>query len=766
MSLLRRWWQHPRGSALPRSLFLICVIGILGGCKSSGPTDQSDAGGPPTNNCATQAAALINSVCQILLGQTVTDYIRAANDQVWYIIQMPASVDPRTLVQVTAGYSAPSSPVNLGVNLINGSDGTSLGRLVDNHAQGAPRPVNFIIRYSVANGRIFVLLSDQSTGPPNYDVRNQFTLTSQGVIDPDPNHPNNIVPTPIALTPDSGGVLSGANFGYLSTTNEVDKFSVTVAPFSGRKIIYVHVAAGVYNPPAPYLLNYAVLDPDGIKIAEDHVANEFLAPNLATARLAKPGTYTIVIQGYRPPDSTADVPGDLRARFDVDVKLLDDVDPNEPNDTIAQSTVTGLSLGGSATLVGRLSYVADNDWYAFDLPANANPTVFHYRLVSLNTGGRFPPIPKPFLQAMAREVRVFTQVNGFTDNVYTCRNDNTVCPKGYEMFNDPWARLVVEGFCQGPPSLCLRSSREESINFSNLKNFEGVLNVPPHGSTMRFFVVVRDAQDNWADDKDYQLFVEWLPDNDEATFYSGGVKQPKVVSLAQVPASGFPVPPPAATHLRGTLSYGYGRWSLNQVQNGQGVRAEQDYEGNISDTDRYEVDFPGGLTTPPLDRSWELQWRVAAQSSGASSYDLALELQFCDGYAPDGGTSCVVVDRSSRGNKLVLSYNPASIAAWHNPSGPYQRAFDRGTPPDQTVLARAYGCFCFESRFVAGGKFFVNVSAVDKNSYVPAAYDIWTALTDYPQTYPGDGGMISCPPPVADAGVDGGWGAGCQFTQQ
>jgi len=753
MSVLRRLRQCLRGSGFPPSLFLICAIASLGGCKD-GSTDQQDAGGPPPNNCSTQAAALANTVCQLVLGQTVTDYIRAPNDQVWYIIQMPASVDPRTLVQVTAGYSAPSTPVNLGVNLLDGSSGTSLGRLVDNHAQGAPRPVNFIVRYSVANGKLFVLLSDQSIGRPNYDVRNQFTLTSQGVIDPDPNHPNNIIPTPITLT-DSGGVLSGANFGYLSTTNEVDKFSVTVDPFSGRKIIYVHVGAGVYNPPVPYLLGYAVFDPDGIKIAEDHVANEFLAPNMATARLAKAGTYTIVIQGWRPADSTADVPGDLRARFDVNVEVMADVDANEPNDTIDQSTVRALSLGGNATLVGRLSYVADNDWYAFDLPANANPTVLHYSLVSLSSGGRFPPIPKPFLQTLAREVRVFTQVS----DAYTCRTDNSVCPKGYEMFNNPWAQLMVEGFCQGTPSLCLRSAREESVNFANLKNFEGVLNVPPHGSTMRFFIVVRDQQDNWADDKDYQLSVDWLSDNDESSFYVGGVKQPKVYTLAQDTTGGFPVPPPSATYLKGTLSYGYGRWSLNQVQNGQGVRAEQDYDGIISDTDRYELDFPGGLT-PPLDRSWELKWRVGAQGSGAGSYDLALELQFCDGYAPDGGTSCVVVDRSSRGSKLVLSYNPASIAAWHNPSGPYQRAYDRGTPPDQTVLARAYGCFCFEPRFVAGGKFFVNVSAVDRNTYVPAApYEIWTAFTGYPQSYQGaDGGMISCPPTGPDAG--------CQFTQQ
>jgi hypothetical protein len=767
MFVLRRLLQGPRAGAFAIRIAVVCAAGMVANCKSGGGPDQEDAGGPPPNNCATREAALNNPQCQLTLGQTVTDYIRAPNDQVWYSIQMPATVDPRTLVQVTAGYGAPSSPVNLGVNLLNGSDGSSLGRLVDNHSQGAPRPVNFIVRYAVPNGRLLVILSDQSSGPPNFDVRNPFSLTSQAIIDPDPNHPNDVVPTPIALT-NQGGILVGANYGYLSTTNEVDKFSVAVPPFSGRKIIYVHVAANTYNPPVPYLLSYQLFDPAGVRIAEDHVANEFLAPNMATARLSTSGTYTIVIQGYRPSDSTSDVPGDLRARFDVDVKIMDDVDVNEPNDTIDRSVVSAISLGGNATRVGRLSYVGDNDWFAFDLapPSPNAPTVIHYQLTPLSTGGRFPPIPKPFLQALAREVRVFTQVTGQPDNVYSCKTDATICPKGYEPYNEPWARLAVETFCQGNPVLCLQGSREESVNFANLKNFEGVLHIPPHTSTLRYFFVVRDAQDNWADDKDYQLFVEYLNDTDEASFYSGGVKQTRVVPLFQAPVAGFPTPPSGATRLNGTLSYGYGRWSLNQVQSGQGLRAEGDYDSIITDTDRYELDFPGSLTTPPLDQSWELQWQVAAQSSGASSYDLALELQFCDGDSPDAGSGCVVVDRSSRGSKLTLSYTPLSIAAWHNPSGPFQRAYDRGTPPDQTVLARAYGCFCFEPRFVRGGKFFMNVSAVDRNSYLPARYQVLTAFTSYPQSYPVDGGSISCPPTFPDGGVDGGWGPGCQFTRQ
>src|SRR5215472_14042248 len=191
----------PQGLSLSKGTFagyitLVCAVGMLASCKGSPPSGDEDAGGPGPNNCSSQQTAMSSSLCVLNLGQTVSDFIRSLGDQVWYRIPMPATVDPRTLVQVTAGYSAPSTPVNLGVNLLNAVDGRSLGRLVDDHSQGAPQPVNFIVRYAVANGVLLVFLSDQSSGRPNFDARNPFTLSAQAIIDPDPNHPNNIVPTP------------------------------------------------------------------------------------------------------------------------------------------------------------------------------------------------------------------------------------------------------------------------------------------------------------------------------------------------------------------------------------------------------------------------------------------------------------------------------------------------------------------------------------------------------------------------------------------
>src|SRR5262244_156918 len=105
MFVLRHLLQGPRRTAFLLRIAPMLVAGVLANCTNSGNQDQQDAGGPPPNNCATQSAALNNTQCQLTLGQTVTDYIRALNDQVWYSIQMPSTLDPRTLVQVTAGYA-------------------------------------------------------------------------------------------------------------------------------------------------------------------------------------------------------------------------------------------------------------------------------------------------------------------------------------------------------------------------------------------------------------------------------------------------------------------------------------------------------------------------------------------------------------------------------------------------------------------------------------------------------------------------------------
>src|SRR5206468_3066228 len=130
---------------------------------------------------------------------------------------------------------------------------------------------------------------------------------------------------------------------------------------------------------------------------------------------------------------------------------------------------------------------------------------------------------------------------------------------------------------------------------------EGVLQVPPHTGSYDLYFLIEDKKNDWADDKDYSLTLDWQSDADEAARFSGGVEQNTVVSIA-TDSSGatFPTPPGSATTLTGTLWGGFGRLYRNDPNTGQGVRGPEDYEALPTDIDRYEIDLPG--VSAPEDR--------------------------------------------------------------------------------------------------------------------------------------------------------------------
>lgn len=742
--------RRPRIS--PRWL-LLCALVALGACKSTTDPglDGGVDGGPPPDVCNSKEEAL-TADCQLTPDAGRLDYLSVANDQDWFSFQLPATADARTLVHVVAGYSAPATPVNLTVNLLRDDGTTSLVRKSDEHGQGAPRPVELIERFGEPSATLLLKVSDEGLTPsqPAFDVKNPYSVLVQIGQDPDVNEPNDTTATAIPLT--GSPMLQGSQTGYLSTADDVDTFQFDVP--AGRKVAYVHLTAPVLTPPPAYRLAYTLLDPSGTPISEGNVANAFLPVDLATARLSQAsGTYTLVLQGYKPNGETAPVPGDLRLEYTIDVSVMDDVDGNEPNDTQADATVFALASGASKTVTGRIGYVPDPDWYAFDLPANASPSLLHYTVKPTGAGGRFPPLAG----VVDREVRVFTDA----PDANACKLEDTVCPKGYEGDNS----LVpfVEGFCE--QNLCLHSYRLEVPHFDGLRNFEGMIPVPAHASTVRYYVVVEDQGTNWADDKDYTLTVESLADADEAARSSGGVEQTPVAALADDTAGGtFPVPA-TATVLQGTLNAGYGRILAHEFNLGEGVRGPQDYDGVPTDQDRYELDLPA--LTDPQDRTWELQWSIENLPDGGRPYDLALGVEFCDGDAMDGGV-CTPVSTTSGGGALVLAYHEDPFSSWYNVDTSQslrQPLYDLDAGgAATTITARAYGCYCFEPRFVKGGKFFLTVGALDRNSYETAQYTVRTAFTSYPKSFAVDGGTQSCPAPVQDAD-SGVWAPGCAFTQ-
>src|SRR5205823_2173887 len=109
-------------------------------------------------------------------------------------------------------------------------------------------------------------IADQPTDPkhPQFDAHHPYDLKAEVVDNPDANEPNDVTPTPLALT-DQGGYLGAKTEGYLATQGDVDRFSMDIP--AGRKIIYVHLDLTRVNNvtsqrPPSYRLSYTLFAPD------------------------------------------------------------------------------------------------------------------------------------------------------------------------------------------------------------------------------------------------------------------------------------------------------------------------------------------------------------------------------------------------------------------------------------------------------------------------------------------------------------------------
>ena len=772
-------------SRLARLLPLASLL-LLAACPGEGGGEPDSGDGLPPDLCNSREEALSLPECQLTLGEQVERYISPAGDQDWYSVQMPATANARTLVRVTAGYLAPSTAVNLSVNLLR-AEGTqaSLALKVDQHGQGAPKPVEIILPFSEPNAKLLLLLEDKPAvaSRPQQDARSTYFVKVEVLDNPDVNEPNDAPAqaTDLALQP-QGGIQVANGSGYLATTDDVDQFSFTVA---AGKVAYVRLTADELRPPPPYRLSYVLKRPDGSAESEGRAPNATIATDLATARKVKAaGKWTVVVQAYKPAGDTTPVAGDLRLQYHLEVRIMDEQDAqdlNGDNDTLDKALVRtiGAAPGSSTSFLGRIGYVPDADWYGVDVPASSQPTVLYYRLTKGSAGGRFPPLPG----LVDRQVRAFSQVTkgaALADRRQNCKADVTACPKGYGEV--PSAQTLVEAYCNTstPEPLCLYATREEEpVNFPNLRNFEGTFPVPPHTGTVRYSFVVQDDGNNWADDKDYTLEVSWQDDADDAARYASGAEQPTTLALANdSTGSTFPAPPAAATAMNGQLNHGFGRLPVEDRVLGKGVRGPGDYDAVPSDVDSYVLTLPSGLPDPQ-DRTWELQWSVQNLPDGGLPHGLALDLTFCDGTRPgDGGSPCTPVNTGSRGGALTLAYRPDPLRAWYSPTGSLsglQPLYSKQESAGSTVFTvLPYACSCLEPRFIKGGTVRVDVSATERTSYERVNYQVRTAYTAYPKSYAVDGGSQMCPSPQQDGGTslpDGGtsptnWGAGCKFTLQ
>ncbi len=733
-------------TTLNRAALVLLPAALLLGCPQEPNKcitgDEPECPEPtlPPDVCNSCDEAKADGQCALTLAAAKEGYLTTLDggeaDTDWYAVQLPA-MDARSLLHVRAGYTVPQTAVNFSLNVLKDDCSTSVATAVDRHGAAAPKPVEIIMPYADGNTKLLLLVGDEGGSiVKRVDNRNPYTVMVEVVQNPDANEPNDATAT--ALLDQGGGVLQGT--GYLATTDDVDRYSFQVTG-AARQIVYLHITGPnqQFNPPIPYRLSYTLLDPMMQPISEGVMDNEFLTVDLATARLSTgAGTYTVVVQGFK--TGTTPVKGDLRLQHTVEVRILPDVDATEPNDTLATARALSMSPGNTQVLTGKLSYVPDEEWFALTLAASSAPTVLRYEVRVAGAGGRFPPLTT----VPNRQTRLLTQVTtGATATARrdACKNNSTVCPKGYE--GDSVKQLLVESMCDvTDPPQCLHAERNEEVQLAGLRNLEnlvGAVPVPPHGAAVTYYFMFRDVgrrAQKYADDRDWTATLSYEADPDDAARLSGPVVQT---------LSGSP------QQATGNLSHGYGRIvDPFDINDGDGVRGPNDYDAVPTDEDLFQFNYPAGATG---DQAWSLEWDVGSVDGGSPAGDIGLGVTFCTGTGPCTGQS-----------RLIANTGEAT-APWYLPQnfGNATMLFSSQRVGNaQRVTLLPVACACFSAAQVASGRFLVNVVGLNRTGNAPIPYTLRQSVTAYPQSYTADGGAsVACP---TATGPDGGV-PGCGFAR-
>lgn len=715
-----------------------------------GDEETCDAGTLPPDSCNSVEEAKTGP-CTLTLCQDREAFISTmadgGADVDFYSVTLPGNLTARSLLTLKAGYGGvPQTAVNFSVNVLRDQPDGGIAAIASGNDQrmgaAAPKNVEITQPFSDSNAQLVLRVSDiGGVVMPRVDNRNTYKVNICVIDNPDTNEPNDATPTPIALT-NSGGIQQGTSSGYLATADDKDVFSFPVS--GARQIIYVRISSTMMNlmPPLAYRMAYTLKDPMGRPVAEGVMDNQFLQVDLSTARLtAGDGTYTLEVFGYKTAQQMTPAPGDLRLKYDVDVRVMPDLDMSEGstgNDSAATARGTNLALNTPTTLTGRIAYIPDTEYFRLNLPARGGPAVLRYELLPSTGTGRFPPLSL----IPTRQIRVVKEITtGATvqDRQTACVNNASLCPRS---FNDPSSSpgQLVSGVCRSPgidPPHCVLAERNEEHQIAALaaqKNFVGAIPVASNVTSLIFaYGDTGRGRLKWADDRDWSIRVTLEDDPDESRV------EPAPVALGA-----------GTTATSGVISYGYGKTlEFDDLNMGPGVRGPNDYDATETDVDRFSLNF-GSATG---DQSWALDWTFGSVDSGSPPGQLVFEMTFCQQTQADGGcTGRFGILAPTYGSRLSPWYLPPVLA---NTRVQFTSQVNGG---QTTVRVEPVACYCFQSSVVSSGSVLMNVLAVDRTSNDRIPYTVRQSIGAYPTSYPnpdGGAGMTSCPGPSTDGGMGG-----------
>ncbi len=342
------------------ALAIVSAFLLLGaGCSENGGlSNNQEVTNQTSGSCERSDNRSSAEAAQLTLGEAATGFICPVGTKSWYSFTVE---DSAPIVEISAGIGTALTPVELTYAVYQQeSDGTRGANVARARLDDIGRPQPLEALECLGAGDYLIELRDFTE--ENQDFNHPYELRIEGRQEPDSNEPNDSAEE---ATPLEDGVSVG---GYIGCQGDEDWYSIDVGQGELLEVLLTSDVAG-------YQIYVEVFNEEGTSLAREENANSISQPTDIERYIVSsgPGTYHVMV---------GDISGeraDLETPYELEVNLIEDIDPNEPNNHPGDATPlseTAVSCGSSwsseLSAWGTISAPGDVDWFRLPLDGCEN----------------------------------------------------------------------------------------------------------------------------------------------------------------------------------------------------------------------------------------------------------------------------------------------------------------------------------------------------------------------------------------------------------
>lgn len=332
-----------------RRLTPLCALVLAAACSEPSENNGTTID-PGTSQCEHDELLGPETAGALTVGESTEGFVCPVEDEDWYKLTVPTS---DKLFTIGLELSAPLSAVEPSYALwsING------GQPDVAVAQPPSTQIGAKLNYThcVDPGEYFLVVRD--SGNDAQDFRHPYTLDVATAPDPDPREPNGAAASASTIS------LGAPTTGFVACRGDEDWFTIDIPD---GKLLSIELASAI----ATYEPTVRLYDAAGeLLVDESNPSGSVQETSIRRFEvLPSAGTYSIVVSDDDNEHADPNVP------YTLTVELIDDQDPNEPNNDAREATPIasgaqncGADFGSRIEHIGTIGSPGDDDWFRLQL---------------------------------------------------------------------------------------------------------------------------------------------------------------------------------------------------------------------------------------------------------------------------------------------------------------------------------------------------------------------------------------------------------------